>query len=382
MNNNTLDETVSVDLGPRSYQIAITSGGLVNNGPDWIARWLERRLGRPVRRALIVADENVVEQHARPFVQALAKAAWECQLAIVPAGESSKSLDQLSQLYDHLIAMQADRSTVLVAMGGGVVGDAGGFAAATFVRGIPLIQIPTTLLSCVDSSVGGKTGINHAQAKNMIGAFYQPWGVLIDTNTFKSLPDREFRSGLAEVVKYGMILDEPFLSELEANVAEILQRDPVILRRIIARSCMLKAKVVEQDEFEQTGLRAILNYGHTFAHAYEALCGYGKLLHGEAVAIGMHDAALLACRIGRIDPQLVNRQLRLLNALGLATDLPAGASLSTDDVIERMRLDKKSVGRALRFVLPTRAGHVELVSTVDEADVRAVLSSRPGVVAG
>jgi 3-dehydroquinate synthase len=255
-----------------------------------------------------------------------------------------------------------------------VVGDLAGFVAATYARGLPFIQVPTTLLAQVDSSVGGKVGVNHPLAKNLIGAFHQPLGVFCDTATLDTLAEREFTSGLAEVVKYGVILDAEFFEYLEVNVGGLLERDAAVLRHVIARSCRLKADVVEQDEYERTGLRASLNYGHTFAHAYEALAGYGELLHGEAVAIGMVDAARLAERRKLIDASIAQRQIALLEALGLPTRLPATARPSADDILDRMRLDKKTQAGKLRFVLPTRLGHVELFSDVPAADVRAVLA--------
>ncbi|MFM7161065.1 MAG: 3-dehydroquinate synthase family protein, partial [Planctomycetaceae bacterium] len=224
-----------------------------------------------------------------------------------------------------------------------------------------------------DSSVGGKVGINHPRAKNMIGAFQQPLGVCIDTDLLTTLPDREYRAGLAEVVKYGVILDAGFFERLEAQVAGLCGRDPAVLREVVAHSCRLKASVTEQDEYERTGIRAALNYGHTFAHAFEALVGYGELLHGEAVAIGMVCASRLAERLGRIDPQVTRRQVALLDTLHLPTRVPASPALDNASILDKMRLDKKTVGGSLRFVLPSRLGAVELVAGVSPADVVAVL---------
>ena len=271
--------------------------------------------------------------------------------------------------------MKADRRTVVVAVGGGVIGDLAGFVTATYARGIPFVQVPTTLLAQVDSSVGGKVGINHPQGKNLIGAFYQPLGVFLDTAVLDTLPPRDYRSGLAEVVKYGVILDEKFFAYLESNLAGINLRTPEVLRHIIARCCRLKADIVERDEFERTGVRAVLNYGHTFAHAFEALGGYGALLHGEAVSIGMTHAARLAEKLGRVDTTTAARQASLLEAVGLPTRLPESMKLSPDAILNSMRLDKKTVSGRLRFVLPSRLGHVELVDNVAESDVRAVLDA-------
>lgn len=367
--------TVNVSLGERSYDIVIGHGQLTEVAGR-IRQWGANRSGWPAsgRKAAIVTDENI-RPHAEAVQHSLAMDDWDTDLIVIEPGERSKRLDVISQMYDRLVAMQADRRTLVVAVGGGVVGDAAGFLAATYARGLPFVQVPTSLLADVDSSVGGKVGVNHPQAKNLIGAFHQPIGVFIDTDVLGTLPDREYRSGLAEVIKYGVILDAAFFEYLESNVAGLNQRDPNVLTEAIARSCRLKADVVEQDEYERTGLRAVLNYGHTFAHAYEALAGYGELLHGEAVAIGMIDASRLAERLGRIDSAVTERQIALIEAVGLPTTRPAAASWTPDQILDRMRLDKKTVGGQLRFILPTRIGHVELINDVDERDVRTVLSS-------
>ncbi len=366
--------TVHVQLAERSYEIRIVSGGLTEL-PSLLPTWLERspyRAGAS-RRALLVTDRNA-RQHAEVVHSGLIAAGWICRLTELEPGEKTKSVSNLSRIWDDLIAMNADRQTVVIAVGGGVIGDLAGFAAASFVRGLPFVQVPTTLLADVDSSVGGKTGINHPAAKNMIGAFHQPVGVLIDSATLDTLLPREFAAGLAEVVKYGVILDADFFAFLEQRAAAIVQRDARLLRQIIARSCRLKADVVEHDEFERTGLRAVLNYGHTFAHAFEALAGYGELLHGEAVAIGMCYASRLAEHLGFIDAELSRRQSELLRAFKLPTSLPAGWSHPADAVLDCMRLDKKTVAGQLRFVLPKRLGHVEVIANVPEAEVRVVLA--------
>jgi 3-dehydroquinate synthase len=290
-------------------------------------------------------------------------------LSIEP-GETAKSVATAEVLWQKMLEVGADRGSVVVAVGGGVVGDLAGFVAATFARGLALVQIPTTLLAQVDSSVGGKVGVNLPDAKNMVGAFWQPRGVLIDTAALATLAEREYRAGLAEVVKYGVILDAEFFAYLETHVAELLARNDMVLRHTIARSCQLKADVVVADEREETGLRAILNYGHTFCHAFETLTGYGHLLHGEGVTIGMTCAARLAERLGRVGAAFSRRQHDLLTALGLPTETP---KLSTDEVLAVMARDKKAASGKLRFVLPTRLGHVELVEGIAEADVRAAL---------
>jgi 3-dehydroquinate synthase len=266
--------------------------------------------------------------------------------------------------------MTADRRTLVAAVGGGVVGDLAGFVAATYSRGLPLLMVPTTLLAMVDSSVGGKVAVNHPRAKNLIGAFHQPIGVWIDTDTLASLPPRDYRSGLAEVVKYGVILDADLFVYLEQNAEAILRREPEVVRHIVARCCRLKADVVEQDEREESGYRAVLNYGHTFAHAFEMAAGYGQWLHGEAVAAGMVCAGRLAQRRGLIPPEVTDRQLRLLARFGLPTKpepWPINALLAA------MRSDKKAVAGQLRFVLPKRLGEVAVFSDVPEAMVVEVL---------
>ncbi|TWT56695.1 3-dehydroquinate synthase [Thalassoglobus neptunius] len=361
-------QNVHVRLGDRSYDIVIGKG-ILPQVEELVSTWLRLDSStKGTRTVLIVTDSNVAEWANR--VQGSFDASgWKTRVFEFAAGESSKKISTIIEAWDALVDFQADRRTVVISVGGGVVGDAGGFIAATYARGIPFIQIPTTLLATVDSAVGGKVGINHPKAKNLIGAFHQPCGVVIDTETLNTLPDREYRSGLAEVVKYGVILDEDFFSYLEQNVHSLNERAPHVLRMAIARSCELKAKVVEEDEFETTGLRAILNYGHTFAHAFEALAGYGELLHGEAVSIGMVYASRLAEKCGRTEQPETEKQVRLLESLDLPTNLSSPESIKMSDVLDRMRLDKKTVGGRLRFILPTRIGHVELIDDVDEAHV-------------
>ena len=353
---------VHVDLGPRSYDIEIGHHNL--EGVGSFAR------GRcKGKRAAIVCDMSVGE-HARRCSEALAKNGFEATTLTRPSGEGQKSLSVASELYDALASMQADRQTLVVAVGGGVIGDLAGFIAATFNRGLPLLMVPTTLLAMVDSSVGGKVAVNHPRGKNLIGTFHQPIGVWIDTATLNTLPDREYRSGLAEVVKYGVILDADFFAYLEANVDAILKKEQAVIQHVVTRCCRLKADIVEKDEREETGLRAVLNYGHTFAHAFETVGGYGAWLHGEAVAAGMICASRLAERRGLIPADLTARQVSLLRKFGLPTERGQWPS---SELLEAMRSDKKSLAGRLRFILPRRLGEVALFDDVSEDDVRAVL---------
>jgi 3-dehydroquinate synthase len=356
---------VRVDLAERGYDIAIGTDNLADLGPTLAA------LGE-VSHAVIITDANVQEPHAVKAAESLSGEGLSVDLVAVEPGEPSKSIEMAAGLWEGLLELGADRKSVIVAVGGGVVGDLAGFIAATYARGIRFFQVPTTLLAQVDSSVGGKVGINLPGAKNMVGAFLQPMAVLIDTATLDTLPERDYRSGLGEVVKYGVILDAELFDHLEANVAGLLGREHDLLVDVIATCCRLKADIVRQDEREETGLRAVLNYGHTFGHALEALCGYGELLHGEAVAIGMLCAARLAERLGRIDGDATRRQRDLLAALGLPTELP---KLDADRIMETMMCDKKVQHGRLRFVLPTAIGNVELVGDVDPTDVRAAIES-------
>lgn len=377
MQMNQTHQTVSVSLGERSYDIDIASDGIEQLPAD-LDNWLSRRPYWQSERksTLLVTDANVTA-HATSVQKSLKAAGWTVTVLTVPAGEASKSLDQISQIYDTLVEMPADRRTPVIAVGGGVIGDLAGFAAASYTRGMPFVQVPTTLLADVDSSVGGKVGINHPKGKNLIGAFHQPLGVFIETSFLNTLPDRDYFSGMAEVVKYGVIMDEEFFEFLEANTQSLVDRDPNVLRDVIAKCCRLKADVVEKDEYERSGLRAILNYGHTFAHGYEALCGYGELLHGEAVSIGMIDASRLAEKLGRISDDVIERQVALLSALNLPTEINPQAKPATADMISCMKLDKKTVGGKLKFVLPDRIGHVELISGVDETIVAGIMEKLP-----
>jgi 3-dehydroquinate synthase len=362
---STATSTVHVALGPRSYDIEVGTGVLAGAGPFIAGRCR-------LTHALVITDENVERPFAGLVADSLRRAGGRADVLVVPSGEPSKSVAAAERLWQQLLDCGADRKSVVVAVGGGVIGDLAGFVAASFARGLGFFQIPTTLLAQVDSSVGGKVGVNLPAAKNMVGAFWQPRGVLIDTDVLRHLPEREFRAGLAEVVKYGVILDAALFEYLEGQVAPILARDPQVLRHVIARCCRLKADVVERDEREETGVRAVLNYGHTFCHAIEAVTQYGEFLHGEAVAIGMTCAALLAERLNRVDSGFSRRQRSLLSAFDLPVRLP---DLSRDSLLAAMRHDKKVEHGQLRFVLPSRLGHVELVAGISPDLVRSVLDS-------
>ncbi len=353
------------DGGDRSYEIACGSGLLPAVGG------LVAAAG--ARRAVVIADAAVAASHGAAVATSLRAAGVETSGLEIPPGEGSKSLEFAGRLWDELARLAADRGTHVVAVGGGVAGDLAGFVAATFARGLPLWHVPTTLVAQVDSAIGGKTGINLAAGKNLVGAFWQPLGVVADIDTLATLPAREFTSGLAEVVKYGMILDAQFFCWLEAHASDLVAREPAAVSHAVERSAALKARVVEQDERELSGLRAALNYGHTFGHAYETAAGYGTLLHGEAVAIGMARAARLAVLLGRLDAATVARQDRLLEALQLPTSPQVAGPIQPATLLAIMGRDKKALHGKLRFVLPDTIGHVDLVDGVDPAVVERVL---------
>ena len=354
---------VQVNLRERSYQIEIGHGNLAQTG--W---FLSERA--EISHAVLVTDANVEEPHGHTVAESLAEAGAAVDVLVLQPGEATKSVETADHIYNEMLALGADRGTIVVAVGGGVIGDLAGFVASTYTRGLRFVQAPTTLLAQVDSSVGGKVGVNLPGAKNMVGAFWQPLGVLIDVDVLETLPVREYRSGLAEVVKYGVILDADFFSYLEANAAALARRDRDVLIEVIARCCRLKADVVEADELDEKGTRAALNYGHTFCHALEAITGYGTLLHGEAVAIGMLCASRLAERLGRIDASTTSRQRELLAALDLQTEVP---DVDHDELVDLMAHDKKVQHGRLQFVLPSKMGAVSLVGDVNREDVLAAL---------
>jgi 3-dehydroquinate synthase len=357
--------TVRVPLSERSYDIEIGVGNLGRAGAFIADR-------APLTHAIVITDANLERLYATRAAESLERTGARADLLVVAPGEASKSVAVSERLWRSLVALKADRKSVVVALGGGVIGDLAGFVAAAYARGLPFVQIPTTVLAQVDSSVGGKVGVNLPEAKNMVGAFWQPLGVLIDTNVCATLPDREYRAGLGEVVKYGVILDADFFAYLERNAEALNLRRSDVLRRVVARCCQLKAGVVASDERDETGRRAVLNYGHTFGHALESVSGYERFLHGEAVSIGMVCASRLAEQLGRVDRAFTDRQRRLLAALHLPVDVP---DLDVDRLLAAMQRDKKVAHGRLRFVLPTRMGCVELVGDIDPHQVRAALTT-------
>lgn len=362
--NQQACQTVYVNLAERSYPIYLSSSNLKANCIHVLPSIAS------LSHVVLIADQSTLTPHLGHIMEAANELGLRITQCMVPSGEGSKSIERLSELWSQMLESKSDRSSVVIAVGGGVIGDLAGFAAASFARGLRFIQIPTTLLAMVDSSVGGKTGVNLPKAKNMIGAFWQPSAVIIDTSTLDTLPEREFRSGIAEVVKYGVILDPDFFDYLEKHTAAILGRDSRCLEHIIVRSCQLKADVVQRDERETNGLRAILNYGHTFAHAIEAATEYGRLLHGEAVSIGMTMAAQLAVRLGMFSDHEANRQRALLEHFRLPTTF---TEIAAEQLWKLMQHDKKVEQGVLGFILPTRIGHVQRCTNVSCTDAIAAM---------
>lgn len=362
---------LTVPLNERSYAIEIGSGNLARAGT-----LLTSSGQAELRRAVLLTDENVAKLgYAHTVTESIAAAGIEAALFVIGAGETGKSLETAATLWETLVEEGADRKTLFVAVGGGVIGDVGGFVAATYARGIRFFQVPTTLLAQVDSSVGGKVAVNLPNAKNMVGVFHQPIGVLIDTTTLETLDPVQFACGLGEVVKYGVSLDAHFFEYLEAHAAAVLNHDRDVLREIVFRCCRIKADIVAQDERETTGRRALLNFGHTFAHALETASEYG-IPHGLAVSIGNVAAARLAESLGRVDATFVRRLIELNRKLGLPIACSELANLASFDpamLLELMRHDKKAESGRLHFILPTQIGGCEPVADLDPDRVLAVL---------
>ncbi|HIE41659.1 MAG TPA: 3-dehydroquinate synthase [Nitrospinaceae bacterium] len=355
-------QRLAIDLDERSYEILI--------GLD-----LRKQVGEFLKavfrpsRVVIITHPSINSIYGEEVIANCLDQGWTTDIIEVPEGEVSKSLGQVEKLYDRLLELNCDRKSVLIALGGGVIGDLVGFVAATYQRGITFIQVPTTLLSQVDSSVGGKTGVNHPKGKNMIGAFYQPRLVVTDLQTLKTLPIKEYRAGLAEIVKYGVISDASFFEFLEKNYKDILNLNYDCLSYIIENSCAIKAKVVEKDERE-THHRMILNFGHTLGHAIESLTGYSRFIHGEAVAIGMVRAAELSHSMGKCSKEVPRRLEALLKNLGLPVEMP---ELDPTAVIESLYHDKKTMDNKIKFILVKEIGSIEIVEQVPESEILKII---------
>ena len=364
---------VKVPLADRSYRILIGRDLLASLG----AECARHKLGK---RCAVISDSNVAPLYAQVALKSLTAASFDPVLVQVPAGETAKSLKSVQACYDQLAANRLERKSFVVALGGGVVGDLAGFVAATYLRGIPFVQVPTTLLAQVDSSVGGKVGVNLRAGKNLVGAFYQPRFVVCDLSTLDTLPQREFRAGLAEVIKYGIIYDRALFQRLERNLASLLQREDSITSMVISRCCAIKAEVVAQDETE-SGLRAILNFGHTIGHALEAISGYGQYLHGEAISLGQIAAAHISCEVLGLGAGEAQRIQELFARSGLPTQLKL-ARPQTDRLLAAMRLDKKVSDGEIKFVLARRIGKVEFGHRVSLELVKKSLVYLAGNQAG
>ena len=357
-------EKISVNLPSNSYQILISADSLGQLGKEMA----ELNLGKKV---LLVSNPEIFAYYGQTCLKSLKEAGFETYTHLIPAGETHKNLQSIAQLYDTALANRLERSSTLVALGGGVIGDMTGFAAATWLRGINFVQVPTSLLAMVDASIGGKTGVNHPQGKNLIGAFYQPKLVLIDPTVLKTLPEKEFRAGMAEVIKYGVIWDADLFTKLEQaeNIDRFAKIDRELLQTILVRSTQAKAEVVSQDE-KEAGLRAILNYGHTIGHAVESLTNYQQFVHGEAVAIGMVAAGKIATAMGLWTETEAKRQEQLITKTKLPTNIPP--ELNMDDILETLKSDKKVKAGKVRFILPTQIGKAIVTDKVTEEIIRSI----------
>jgi len=359
-------QTLNVDLGSRSYPIFI--GTQLLGRPELVEPYVRGS------QVMFVSNTTVAPLYLDKVQRAFAK--YQCESIILPDGEEFKNLETLNLIFDALLEKRFDRKCTLVALGGGVVGDMAGFAAASYQRGVDFIQIPTTLLAQVDSSVGGKTGVNHALGKNMIGAFHQPRCVIADTECFNTLDDRQLSAGLAEVIKYGLITDLEFFQWLEQNMLNLLARDPATLAHAIDRSCQLKAAVVAEDERE-SGVRAILNYGHTFGHAIEAALGYGKWLHGEAVGTGMLLAADLSARMGLLQADDVQRIENIIDSAQLPTRAPAHMDYAS--FMRYMSVDKKVEAGNIRLVLLQALGRAIITADYDPLLLKTTIETHHAI---
>jgi 3-dehydroquinate synthase len=374
-----MDSVIRVDVPQQSYDIAIAQrdakASSAAGGLDDLGVWMSRlKLGKKV---LLVSNPVIFKKYGERAIAALKLVGYEVSSCTLPAGERYKTLKSLQKIYDIALQHRLERSSTIVALGGGVIGDMAGFAAATWLRGINVVQVPTSLLAMVDSSVGGKTGVNHPQGKNLIGAFHQPRFVLIDPSVLKTLPPREFRAGMAEVIKYGIIWDAELFAKLEESkrLDQMRYVDEELLQIILSRSCQAKAAVVSKDE-KEAGLRAILNYGHTIGHAVESLTGYKLVNHGEAVAIGMVAAGQIAVQLRMWKPEEAKRQDALIQKAGLPTQLPN--VLDIEAILDTLQTDKKVEAGKVRFVLPTQIGAVTVTDQVPADVIRQVLREMQG----
>lgn len=363
-----MQSLIPVNLPQNSYDIAIAPYSLHQLGK----KVKELDLGKKV---LLVSNPNIFNLYGKTAVTSLETAGFEIWVHLIPDGERYKTLDQIFNIYDTALGNYLERSSTLVALGGGVIGDMTGFAAATWLRGINFVQVPTSLLAMVDASIGGKTGVNHPQGKNLIGAFHQPRLVLIDPLLLQTLPPREFRAGMAEVIKYGVIWDEDLFVQLETadRIDSFSALKEELLQTILTRSCQAKAEVVSKDE-KEGGLRAILNYGHTVGHAVESLTGYEQVLHGEGVGIGMAIAGEIAAAMGFWTPKEMERQQNLITKTGLPIQLPS--ILDVEAILETLKSDKKVKAGKVRFVLPKAIGNVTITDEVPSDILRQVLQSK------
>lgn len=357
-------DTVLVDLGERQYAIRIGCGVLAEVGRACAALYKGQRM-------LVVSDENVAPHYLEGTVKSLEAEGFTVATLVLPAGEGTKSLANLARVWEAAVSAKLDRKSVLVALGGGVIGDLAGFAAATYLRGVSFVQVPTSLLAMVDSAVGGKTGMNLPQGKNLVGAFHQPGLVLADLTVLETLPEREFNAGMAEVIKYGVICDHDMFEFIETHVGKIRNRDPDALRALVRRSCEIKAEVVGRDEREG-GVRAFLNYGHTLGHAIENVGGYGERLHGEAIAIGMVYASRVSEQVKALPGDATERQAALFRAFDLPTQW---TGLAWEPLFEAMTVDKKAENAMPRFVLVDAIGNALLPEGVPAPILKEVFES-------
>lgn len=362
----SIKQKVEVNLGVNSYTIYIGNNtfGLPELGQLLIEKGL-------THKSAVITNPTVNQYYGEIVKDSIQQKGIEAKIIEIPDGEKYKSYESAYELYGKMIDYKMDRTSTVISLGGGVIGDLSGFVAATYMRGISFVQIPTTLLAQVDSSVGGKVAINHPKGKNLIGAFYQPKFVVIDLSVLDSLPMRDIRSGMAELIKHGMIMDRPLFEKIESEIHKVLDLDKSLMIELVAQSCRDKGKIVEEDE-KEAGIRAILNYGHTFAHAIEALTDYKEYRHGEAVSIGMTCAGKLAVDIGLLDEKEHRRQVELLDVIGLPTEFP---EIASEEVLKTMYLDKKVRDGKLRFVLQKSIGEVIITDEVSDKQVIEAISN-------